>query len=134
MAKLPRSEKLARLVRVQRQLENMAQADLASTTRARAEIQRSLDVTVEALGSLSPVHQIFTSIYATQIGRLTSRDQHLATVQEIHEGRMRKERAKGDRLDEHRKEALTDERREADDNAIYDLIEQKTLLDRFNLP
>ena len=47
---------------------------------------------------------------------------------------MRKERAKGDRLDEHRKEALTDERREADDNAIYDLIEQRTLLDGFDRP
>jgi hypothetical protein len=133
MAKQSRSEKLARLVKVQRHLENMAEADLAATTRVRAEIQQNLDAVVEAIGSISPIHQIFTSLYSTQIGRLTMKDQQLVNVQSTHEARMRKEKAKGDRLDENRKEARAAEDRIAEDNDIYDLIEQKTILDRFGL-
>ena len=36
---------------------------------------------------------------------------------------MMRERAKGDRLEDHMKEARVHEDREADDNAIYDLVD-----------
>jgi hypothetical protein len=39
--------------------------------------------------------------------------------------RVTQERAKGDRLEEGMREALQAERREADDNAIYDVIDQR---------
>jgi hypothetical protein len=39
--------------------------------------------------------------------------------------RLTRERAKGDRLEDGMKEALEVERREADDNAVYDVIDQQ---------
>lgn len=128
MAKQSRSEKLERLVKVQRHLEHMAEAELANTTRARQEVQENLNAVVDAIGSLAPIHQIFAGLYSGQISRLTAKDQHLATVQQIHENKMTRERAKGDRLEENMKEARDEENREAEDMAIYDIIDQQIAL------
>jgi hypothetical protein len=46
-------------------------------------------------------------------------------MQQVHEMRLTRERAKADRLEEGMKEALQAERREADDNAVYDVIDQQ---------
>jgi hypothetical protein len=46
-------------------------------------------------------------------------------MQQVHEMRLTRERAKGDRLEESMLEALQAERREADDNAVYDVIDQQ---------
>jgi hypothetical protein len=123
-----RSEKLARLVKVQRHLERMAENELANTTRARQDVQENLGAVVDAIGSLEPVHQIFASLYSGQISRLSAKDQQLETMQQIHEQRILREKAKGDRLDEHRKDAREAENREAEDNAIYDLVDQRLAL------
>jgi hypothetical protein len=125
MAKQSRSEKLERLVKVQRHLEHMAEADLANTTRARQEVQESLAASVDAIGSLAPIHQIFAGLYSGQISRLTAKDQHLETIQQIHESKMSRERAKGDRLEAGMKEARAEEDREAEDAAIYDILDQQ---------
>jgi hypothetical protein len=125
MPKQTRSQKLQRLVNVQRHLEHMAENELAITTAARREVLDSLDAVVEAIGSLSPVHQVFTGLYSNQISRLTVKDQHLLMQQQIHENRMMREKAKGDKLEEHVREARTAENREEEDNAIYDLIDQQ---------
>jgi hypothetical protein len=125
MAKQSRSEKLERLVKVQRHLEHMAEADLANTTRARREVQESLAAAVEAIGSLAPIHQIFAGLYSGQISRLTAKDQHLETIQQSHESKMSRERAKGDKLEEGMKEARAEEDREAEDMAIYDILDQQ---------
>ena len=74
MMKQSRSEKLQRLVKVQRHLENMAENELAATTRARTEVQEGLDAVVDAIGSLEPIHQIFAGLYSSQISRLTAKD------------------------------------------------------------
>jgi hypothetical protein len=128
VAKQTRSEKLERLVKVQRHLEHMAEADLANTTRARQEVQENLVAVVDAIGSLAPIHQIFAGLYSGQISRLTARDQHLETIQQIHENKMTRERAKGDRLEESMKEARGEEDREAEDMAIYDILDQQIAL------
>lgn len=125
MARQSRSEKLDRLVKVQRHLEHMAEIELANTVRAREDIQENLSAVVDAIGSLAPVHQIFAGLYSGQISRLTARDQHLETVQQIHENRMKRERAKGDRLDENMKEAREQEDREAEDLSVYDILDQQ---------
>lgn len=129
MAKQTRSQKLERLVNVQRHLEHMAENELAATTQVRREVLENLDAVVEAIGSLSPIHQIFAGLYSTQISRLTVRDQHLQMQQQIHENRMMREKAKGDRLEENMREARAAETREAEDNAIYDLIDQRMATD-----
>ena len=128
MPKQSRSEKLDRLVKVQRHLERMAEADLAATTRARNEIQENLVAVVDAIGSLAPIHQIFAGLYSGQISRLTAKDQHLETIQQIHENTMMREKAKGDRLEQNKKEARILEDREADDSAVYDIIDQQIAL------
>jgi hypothetical protein len=128
MAKQSRSEKLERLVKVQRHLEHMAEAELASTARARQEVQESLGAVVDAIGSLAPVHQIFAGLYSSQISRLTAKDQQLETMQHIHENKMMRERAKGDRLEENMEDAREQEDREAEDLAIYDILDQQMAL------
>jgi hypothetical protein len=125
MAPKTRSEKLHRLVKVQRHLEQMAETELASTTQARREVLDNLDAVVDAIGSLSPIHQLFSSLYSTQITRLSAKDQHLQMQQQIHENRMMREKAKGDRLEENMRDARTAENREAEDTAIYDMLDQR---------
>jgi hypothetical protein len=128
MVKQSRSQKLDRLIKMQRHLEHMAEADLAATTRARGEVQENLVAVVDAIGSLAPIHQIFAGLYSGQISRLTAKDQHLETIQQIHENKMARERAKGDRLTEKMKEAREQENREAEDVAIYDVLDQQIAL------
>ncbi|MBB3592478.1 hypothetical protein FHX08_002822 [Rhizobium sp. BK529] len=125
MIEKKRSDKLKRLVGVQRHLEKMAEYDLAETSRQRAEVNAAMDVAILALGSLDPIHRAFSQSYADRFGRLSIKDQQLTGMQQVHEMRLTRERAKGDRLEESMLEALQAERREADDNAVYDVIDQQ---------
>lgn len=119
-----RSQKLKRLVTVQRHLEKMAEIDLAGTTRQRQEVAESMDAVVDALNSLDPVHRGFSRIYSGQFSRLQQTDQMLANVQQMHEMRVVRERTKGDRMEDRMREAREAEDREAADISIYDLIDQ----------
>lgn len=119
-----RSEKLKRLVTVQRHLEKMAEIDLANTTRQRQEAAETMDAVADAINSLNPVHRSFSRHYSGQYSRLQQQDQMLANVQQMHEMRVVRERTKGDRMEDHMKEARSAEEREAADDAIYDLIDQ----------
>jgi len=125
MAEQTRSQKLKRLVAVQRHLEQMAEYDLAETARQRVEVNQSMDNVIEALGSIDPIHRAFSQSYADRFERLSTKDKQLTGIQQLHEMRLQRERAKGDRLEEGMNEALQAERREADDNAVYDIIDQK---------
>ena len=119
-----RSDKLKRLVSVQRHLEKMAEIDLANTTRQREEVSDTMGVVAGAINSLDPIHRGFSRHYSGQYSKLQQQEQMLANVQQMHEMRVVRERTKGDRMEEHRKEARDAEEREAADNSIYDLIDQ----------
>ena len=119
-----RSEKLKRLVTVQRHLEKMAEIDLANTTRQRQEAAETMDAVADAINSLNPVHRSFSRHYSGQYSRLQQQDQMLANVQQMHEMRVVRERTKGDRMEDRMKEARNAEDREAADDSIYDLIDQ----------
>ncbi|KAF5881073.1 hypothetical protein G9X64_20850 [Rhizobium sophorae] len=125
MVEKSRSQKLKRLLSVQRHIERMAENDLAETSRQRVEVNVAMDDVILALGSMDPVHHAFSQNYADRFGRLSIKDQQLTGMQQIHEMRLARERAKGDRFEEGMKEALEAERREADDNAVYDVIDQQ---------
>ncbi|MET3853524.1 hypothetical protein [Rhizobium sp. OAE497] len=125
MAEQTRSQKLKRLVAVQRHLEQMAEYDLAETARQRVEVNQSMENVIDALGSVDPIHRAFSQSYADRFERLSTKDKQLTGIQQLHEMRLQRERAKGDRLEEGMKEALESERREADDSAVYDIIDQK---------
>lgn len=122
MADNSRSGKLQRLVKVQRHLEHMAENELAATSRARAEVARDLEVVVEAIGSVDSIHQLFASIYSSQISRLTAKDQHLETMQQVQEQKILREKAKADRL---QAKALV--ARDAEDNASQESAIQELL-------
>lgn len=123
-----RSDKLKRLVMVQRHLERMAESELAETARQRRVLSETIDVVVDAMGSASPLHAMFSGHYASQLGRLAQKDQMLLGIQQVHESKVLKERAKGDRLEDNMKEARTSEDREAADNAIYDVVDQQIMI------
>ncbi|TAV04166.1 hypothetical protein [Rhizobium ruizarguesonis] len=125
MIEKKRSQKLKRLLSVQRHIERIAENDLAETSRQRVEVNAAMDDVILALGSMDPVHHAFSQNYADRFGRLTIKDQQLNGMQQVHEMRLTRERAKVDRLEEGMKEALEAERREADDNAVYDVIDQQ---------
>lgn len=120
---IKRSDKLKRLVAVQRHIEKMSENELAATTRYRAEVNQSMEDTISAIGSMDPIHRQFAQQYAERFGRLTTKERQLAGVQQIQEMKVLKERTKADRLEENRKEARDHEDREAADNSIYELIE-----------
>lgn len=123
MAADDRSKKLKRLVAVQRQVEKMAEVELADTTRHRAKLTESMGNLLDALGSVEPIHQMFSKNYSEQYSRLRSRDSQLAGVQQFQENKVLREKTKGDRLEDRLKEARELEDRETDDNAIFDLLE-----------
>ncbi len=125
MAEQSRSKKLKRLVAVQRHLEQMAEQELAEATRVRAEVGHSIDQVVDAIGSVDDVHMAFAQQYAWRLGRLTLRDQQLEGMQAMIEMNVLRERTKADRLEEHMIEARAAELRESDDNAVYDIIDQR---------
>lgn len=119
-----RSEKLKRLVAVQRHLERMAESELAETARQRGVLAETIDVVVDAMGSGHTIHRMFSGYYASHLGRLVQKDQMLLGMAQVHETRMLKERAKGDRFQEAMKDARLMEEREAADDQILDLIDQ----------
>lgn len=125
MAEQNRSQKLKRLVAVQRHLEQMAEQELAEATRQRTEVGNSIDQVVGAIGSVEIVHMAFSQQYAWRLGRLTLRDQQLEAMQKMIETNVLKERTKANRLEERMLEARADELRESDDNAVYDIIDQQ---------
>jgi len=120
-----KSEKLKRLVAVQRHMEKMAESDLANTARQREEVSASMNTVMEAIGSLDPVHRLFAQQYADRFDRLTNMEKQLAGIQQAQEMKVLRERAKGDRLEDNMAEARIGEDREADDNAIYDLVDMQ---------
>ncbi len=122
-----RSDKLKRLVAVQRHLEQMAELDLADTARSRREVSDTIDIVADAMGSVHPMHRLFSGQYAVQLDRLAQKDQMLASIQQAHETRVMRERAKGDRLEESMRDARMAEEREESDNTIYDLVDQFVL-------
>ena len=118
-------DKLKRLVAVQRHMERMAESDLGITAQRIEENARSMETVMEAIGSLEPLHRLFAQNYADRFDRLSNTDKQLHGLQQVQEMKLMRERAKGDRLEENRKEARDQEERERDDDAIYDLIDIK---------
>jgi hypothetical protein len=125
MGPTKKSEKLKRLVTVQRHMERMAESDLAFTAQRREENAASMSSVMQAIGSLEPVHRLFAQNYADRFDRLTNADKQLASLQHGQEIMVLRERAKGDRLEENMKDARVFEDRAADDDAIYDLVDMK---------
>jgi len=120
-----KSDKLKRLVAVQRHMERMAESDLGITAQRIEENARSMETVMEAIGSLDPLHRLFAQNYADRFDRLSNTDKQLHGLQQVQEMKLMRERAKGDRLEDNMKEARDHEERQRDDDAIYDLIDMQ---------
>lgn len=123
MADQTRSGKLQRLVKVQRHLEHMAENELAATSRARAQVAEDIEAVVEAIGSVDTIHHLFASIYSGQISRLTAKDQHLETMQQVQEQKILREKAKADRLEAKAVLARGAEDEASQESAIQELLD-----------
>lgn len=118
-----KSDKLKRLVAVQRHMERMAESDVRMTASRIEENSASMNSVMTAIGSLDPVHRLFAQNYADRFDRLAATDKQLHSLQQVQEMKVMRERAKGDRLEENMKEARSLEDREVEDAAIYDLLD-----------
>ena len=125
MAGKEKSDKLKRLLAVQRHVERMAENDLAATTRQRVDVSESMERVMLAIGSLDPVHRLFGQSYADRFNRLSNADLQLANLQKMQEMKVVREGAKADRLEEGMKEARADEERARDDEAVLDVVDMR---------
>lgn len=123
MAGNRKSEKLQRLVDVQRQLERLAEFELSETIVKQAEITSSIASTIDAISSIDPVHKQFSKNYAERLSRLFTRRQQMAVQQTNQEARVLREKTKGDRLEDRAKDAEIAEERLIEDERMYDLVD-----------
>jgi len=106
-------------------MERMAESDLAETARQRVGVGQSMDVVMDAIGSLDAVHRLFAQTYADRFDRLSSAEKQLGALQRVQEMKVLREGAKADRLEENMKTAALAEQRELEDEAIYDLVDMR---------
>lgn len=118
-----RAEKLARLVRVQRQIERMAETQLSNTLRDQAALEESQDALVEAVGSFDPVHAAMSHNYAQRFQRISAKSQQLEGIKAVQERRVLTEKTKADRLSDQAEVAAGNEERAASDDSLLDLLE-----------
>lgn len=123
MAQDQKSDKLRRLVNVQRQLERLAEFELSVTNSRHAEVKASIDVTASAMSSIDPVHKLFSKNYSERLTRLYSKSQQLANQQQLQEAKVLREKTKGDRLEERMAEVEIIEDRLVEDERMYDLVD-----------
>ena len=118
-----RAAKLKRLVRVQQQIERMAENDLATILREQALVDEARQRTTEAIGSLDPVHTVMSGHYARRFQGLAIKTQHLNGLRAVQERRVLVEHTKTERLEKRAHQAGEAEEREAEDASLLDLID-----------
>ncbi|MDP2121415.1 MAG: hypothetical protein Q8S27_11820 [Hoeflea sp.] len=118
-----RAEKLARLARVQRQIERMTENELSHILREQAAADATQDALVDAIGSFDPVHAAMSHQYALRFQRLSARAQQLSGMKAVQERRVLIEKTKADRLSEQAGEAAGAEDRLTADESLLDLLE-----------
>ncbi|MEQ8305127.1 MAG: hypothetical protein RIA09_01085 [Hoeflea sp.] len=118
-----RAAKLERLVRVQRQLERMAETLLSQTLREQVSVDDTRSALVDAVGSFDPVHAAMSRNYAQRFQRLSAKSQQLEGMKSVQEKRVLTEKTKADRLADQAAAAAGNEERAAADEALLDLLE-----------
>ncbi|MBC7280346.1 hypothetical protein [Hoeflea sp.] len=118
-----RAQKLARLMRVQRQIERMTETELSHILREQAAADATQDALVDAIGSFDPIHAAMSHQYALRFQRLSARTQQLSGMKAVQEKRVLVEKTKADRLAQQAEEAAGDEERLAADETLLDLLE-----------
>ncbi|WP_420410655.1 hypothetical protein [Hoeflea sp.] len=118
-----RAAKLDRLVRVQRQLERMAETLLSHTVREQVSLDDTQSALVDAVGSFNPVHAAMSNQYAQRFQRLSAKSQQLEGMKSVQEKRVLTEKTKADRLADQAAAAAGNEERAAADEELLDLLD-----------
>ncbi|TPW26910.1 hypothetical protein [Pararhizobium mangrovi] len=130
----PPADKLKRLAAVQRQIETMAELELADANREIARVERQIEDTLEAIGSMRGPHPLFSKDYARRAMALGAQRTRLQGLARVKEKNALAERARGDRLDERHAEARAHETRAGEEEDLYDLLDQRVHRGDASLP
>lgn len=125
----PRTKRIAglqRLVALQRQLQKLAEADLAQANREREDVRVAIENLISAMSGMSATHRLFPHLYARQLSTLKARDQVLVGQIELHKARINTERTRGDRVGDRLDKANLDSERHFDDEALFDMLDGVT--------
>lgn len=125
MIKLPerKSQRLKRLVKIQRQKEKIAGTDLAYILAQQRQAEHSVTSVLDALGTVSPLHSTFAPHYSKRLTMLEMAQKKLGMHRAAQEKKMLTERAKADRLDEKLQDANQSDVQEEEEEALQDLID-----------
>jgi hypothetical protein len=123
-AQSKRAQSLQRLVALQRQLQKLAEADLAYTIRERDQLMRAIEDIVEAMSGMSAPHNLFPHLYARRLSSLKTKDQMLAGQVELHMSRINTERTRGDRAGQKLDRVNQETERHLQDETLFDLLDQ----------
>lgn len=117
------SERLKRLIKIQRQKEKIAQTDLAFILNRQQQADHSVSNVLDALGSISPLHSTFASHYTKRLTSLETTQKKLQMHRAAQEKKMLTERVKADRLEEKMLRASLDEERHDLEENMQDLLD-----------
>ncbi|MCY6382371.1 hypothetical protein [Hoeflea prorocentri] len=126
MAADPRQERvrtLGRLALLQRQLQRLAETELADTNRQRAEVEEQIARLIEAMGGFSHVHRLFPHLYAKRLDKLKERGQALTGKARLQEQKARREKTRCERIGDHLDNVLEEASRQSDEDELLDLVE-----------
>ena len=118
-----RARSLGRLALLQRQLQRLAETELADTNRQREEVSEQIERLIEAMGGFSHVHRLFPHLYARRLEKLREREQALAGRSRLQEQKAMREKTRCERIGEHLAEARDDARRQSDEDGLLDMLE-----------
>lgn len=118
-----KSQRLQRIVNIQRQKEKMAEIELADVVNAQRYNQDSMESVLDALGTFDPIHMVCSGHYSKRLSNLDIKKRQLQLHREMQEKNMMKERVKADRLEERVDAFKMNEAREAEDEGLQDLID-----------
>jgi len=121
-----RSSKLARLMKVQNQIERLADIELAEVRRHEAGLRRERLEIMTAMAQDSLPHRLFSDHYAERITTLSGKEQRLEKIALTLGQKAVGEHAKTRKLKERHRGLFVDEQRQSEDEALQDFISERT--------
>lgn len=118
-----KSERLQRLVTIQRQKEKLAENELAAVLSAQRYNDDSVNSVIDALGKFDPIHMVVSGHYSKRLSSLDTKKKKLDFQRGVQEKNMLTERTKANRLEERADAFKVDESREAEEEGLHDLMD-----------
>lgn len=117
------SDRIKRLIKIQRQKEKIAETDLAFILGRQRQNEDSVASVLDALGAINPLHSTFANHYTKRLSSLEIMQKKLQMHRTAQEKKMLTERVKADRLEDKLKSANLDEERGDQEEDMQDLLD-----------